>query len=115
MWIGAGYTQLRLAATRSTATEPAGRRLYKVKSLAAIHHGTCLIQPIQMARERARARITAQLSRDTAGDGLLGFCARLISSAICDSPLVRVLLNFLAQKQKARSTAGGLLAGLESD
>jgi hypothetical protein len=45
---------------------------------------------------------------------LLGFCARLISSAICGSPLVRVLLNFLAQKQKARSTAGGLLAGLES-
>jgi len=73
-----------------------------------------LIQPIQMASERARARITAQLSRDRAGDGLLGFCARLISSAICGSPLVRVLLNFLAQKQKARSTAGGLLAGLES-
>jgi hypothetical protein len=74
-----------------------------------------LIQPIQMASERASARITAQLSRDRAGDGLLGFCARLISSVIFDSPSVRSLLNLVAQKQKARSTAGGLLAGLESD
>jgi hypothetical protein len=62
----------------------------------AIHQGTCLIQPIQMASERARARIMAQLSRERAGDGLVGLAVRFGSSGICDSPLLRLLRNFVA-------------------
>jgi len=116
--------QLKLAATKATATanqlqllpgsmnlnrplqiqlrppkKAGGRYKFKndgnFKCLAAIHHGTCLIQPSQMASERVRARITAQLSRDMVGDGLAGFWVRLGSSGICDSPVVRLLRNFV--------------------
>jgi hypothetical protein len=81
---------------------------YKFRSLGAIHHGTNLIQPSQMASERPRATITAQLSSERAGDELIGLVVRFDSADICESPLVRLLINLLAQKQKARSTADGL-------
>src|SRR5271163_2299217 len=88
---------LKCAATKATATANQlqllpgsmnlNRPLQSQRLSDAIHHGTCLIQPSQMARERVRARITAQLSRDRVGDGLVGFWVRCGSSAICDSPV----------------------------
>jgi hypothetical protein len=110
----------------SKAKEPAGRRRcqhqrraaeagrYRVNRSEAIHHGTCLIQPIQMASERARARITAQLSSESSGAVWRALALRLSSSAICDSPWCVCCLLWWSRKQKARSTAGGLLAGLKS-
>jgi hypothetical protein len=74
--------------------------------LGARYHGTNLIQPIQMANASARARITAQLSRDSVGEALMGLLLRFESSAICDSPSGRLLLDLVVQKEKARSTVG---------
>jgi hypothetical protein len=61
-----------------------------------------------MASERASATITAQLSSERVGDELIGLVVRLLSADMCASPVVRLLRNFPALKQKARSTAGGL-------
>jgi len=69
----------------------------EVQNLAAHYQGTCLIQPIQMASESARARITAQLSSDRAGDGFVGLLVRFGSSGICDSPM---LLNVWRKNKK---------------
>jgi len=85
--------QIQMQRQRQRRPAEAGR--YKFKILGAHYHGTCLIQPSQMDRERARARMTAQVSRDRAGDGFVGLSLRLGASAICDSPLLRLLRNFV--------------------
>jgi hypothetical protein len=59
----------------------------------AIHHGTLLIQPIQMASERARARITAQLSRESTGDAFVGLPLLPIFSVMRDAPSWLLLLH----------------------
>jgi hypothetical protein len=71
-----------------------------------------LIQPIQMASERAKARITAQLSRDRAGDGLVGLVMRLGSAAICDFSHVAFASRFCGVKTKS-PLDDGAVSGLE--
>jgi hypothetical protein len=80
--------------------------------LGARYHGTNLIQPIQMANASARARITAQLSRDSVGDGLMGLLVRFGSWGIGHSPSGRLLLS-LTEKQKSPLDSLWAASGLE--
>lgn len=65
-----------------------------------------------MASESARAKITAQLSSDRIGDGLVARSLRLCSAVTCDSPSVRLLRDFVVQKQQS-PLGGGAASGLE--
>jgi hypothetical protein len=102
----AGATNVKDARLKAAATNSKSWLRFTLRTGAAgsqdemrcgaIHHGTLLIQPIQMASERARARITAQLSRESSGDAFAGLPLLPIFSVMRDAPWVRVLRNLVA-------------------
>lgn len=78
---------------------PSGKFVTRQASRLA-YQGTCVIQPAQTASERTRARITAQVSRESAGAGLLGLPSRLISAVMVRFSLCGCIEKFVALKTK---------------